>query len=93
MSKLFEIFTTESALNTKSTAIDTLFGYPNAETKTTMYRCGIEKYEGTDWAGCVDDVLVAACSEMTAEQRAVYYDDSDLKSYQWLVDNDWFEPL
>lgn len=92
MTKLFEIFTTESPLTTKSTAIDTLYGYPNDVTKTEEYRIGEEKYQGTDWCGCVDDILQSTCEPMTPEQRAVYYDDSDLKSMEWLNDNNWFDP-
>ena len=34
----YEIFTTESDLNNKSTAIDVLLGYPNVTTETERYR-------------------------------------------------------
>jgi len=92
MVKKFEIFSTEVDLNTKSSAIDVLLGYPNTPNKTTMYRCGLEKYQSTDWVGCVDDNLVDACASMTPAQRLQYYDDSDLKTPQWLVDNNWYPP-
>ncbi len=92
MSKNFEIFTTQSALDTKTSAINTLLNYPDVPSKTDTYREGFQKYQGTDWAGVVDDKLVTACASMTPSERAQYYDDSDLKTYQWLVDNNWYDP-
>ena len=93
MSKLFEIFVDQTSLDIKTSLIDGLLSYPDVPVKTDLYRVGMQKYEGTEWSGTVDQNLVDACAGMTPEQRAIYYDDSDLKSYQWLVDNDWFAPL
>ena len=42
------------------------------------------------WAGDVDDRLVDLCSAMTAEERLLHYKDSDLKTHQFLIDNNWF---
>ncbi len=92
MTKLFEIFSTEIEMKTKDSSINTLLGYPKNKDKMDVYRVGFQKYQGTDWAACVDDELINACSGMTPEQRAQYYDDSDLKSYQWLIDNNWYAP-
>ena len=92
MTALFQIFITESELDTKTANINVLLGYPDPETHTTTYREGFQKYEGTEWAGTVKDDLVEACSGMTPAERLEYYDDSDLKTYQWLSDNDWFPP-
>lgn len=87
----FEIFTVEQDGLTKNSSINTLLGYPDEETKTERYRELIKKYNQSEWAGVVDDDLVNACASMTPSERAVYYDDSDLKTYQWLIDNNWFE--
>jgi len=92
MTKKFEIFEIESELITKSTAIDMLFVYPNAETKTERYREAIKKYDADEWAATVGSDLEEACSDMSESQRLEYYDPSDLKSRQWLVDNEWFSP-
>ena len=92
MAKNYEIFLTESAMDTKTASINTLLNYPDPLCKTETYRKGLLKYQGSDWAAAVDDKLVAACASMTPAERAVYYDDSDLKAYQWLVDNNWFPP-
>ena len=73
MSTNFQIFATQAELDTKDTAIDGLCEYPNAAIKTDTYRNGFQKYQGTDWAGAVNDGLVTACSEMTPEQRLVYF--------------------
>ena len=92
MTKQFEIFSTQSALTTKNTAINTLLGYPNEETDTERYRDNGKWEHPTSglWAGIVGDALVGACSKMTHEERLPYYDDSDLKSYEWMKDNGWF---
>lgn len=92
MTHEFEIFLTQELMDTKTVAIDGLLKYPNVAVKTTAYRAGMKKYQGTDWAATIDHKLVEECEGMTPEERLVYYDDSDLKSYQWLVDNNWFEP-
>lgn len=91
----YEIFNNNTELEIKNHAIDQLLGYPDIETETYRYRPydKIQKYEGTQWAGIVDNNLINACAEMTPEERLQYYDDSDLKSPQWLKDNNWFPPL
>lgn len=88
----FEIFDIENDGNVKTNNINTLLGYPNVTTGTTSYRTLIKKYNADQWAGAVTDELVNACSDMSYEEKLQYYDDSDLKSMQWLNDNDWFEP-
>ena len=88
----YEIFTVESDGTTKNAAIDTLFGYPNAETKTDRYRVLIKKYNANLWAGIVNTNLTDACSQMSPADRAQYYNDSDLKNDQYLIDNGWFAP-
>jgi len=89
----YEIFTTEGALNTKSTAIDILLGYPNAATKTDRYRDVLKHDILSSWAGVVDQNLVDACASMTPTDRLQYYDDTDLKDRQYLIDNGWFPPF
>lgn len=88
----YEIFTLEADGITKNGNIDTLFGYPNATTKTDQYRILIKKYDENLWAGVVDTTLTDACSAMTPTDRANYYDDSDLKNDQYLIVNNWFPP-
>ena len=88
--KQWEIFTVEDDANTKSDAINVLFGYPDSDTE--CYRVLIKKYDENLWGGIVDTALVDACSAMTPAQRAVYYDDSDLKDGQYLNDNNWYPP-
>ena len=88
----YEIFTVEADGITKNDSIDSLFGYPNVGTKTDRYRILIKKYDEDLWAGIVNTNLTDACSEMTPAERAVYYDDSDLKNDQYLIDNNWFPP-
>ncbi len=90
---LFEIFNSLEAIETKDANIDTLYGYPNPETKTITYRDDIKHPTEELWAGVVDDGLVERCSGMTPEERANYYDPSDLKTYQYLEDNGWFPPV
>ena len=89
----YEIFTTESDLNNKSTAIDVLLGYPNVTTETERYRIGFKHHTENLWVGVVDKMLVNACSSMTPTDRLIYYDDSDLKDSQYLIDNGWFPPF
>ena len=69
----------------KSNAINTLLGYTDPNTE--YYRILIKKFDENLWAGIVDTVLIHACAAMTPTQRAVYYDDSDLKDGQYLNDN------
>lgn len=88
--KQWEIFTVEADAITKSDAIDGLFGYPNSDAE--YYRILIKKYDENLWAGIVDTALIDACSAMTPAERAVYYDDSDLKDGQYLNDNNWYAP-
>jgi hypothetical protein len=90
MNKKFEISLIQSDLINKCANIDVLFGYPNLETKTECYREIIKKYDSEEWAGVVGSDLENACSEMSESERLEYYDPSDLKSRQWLVDNGWF---
>lgn len=85
----YEIFTVEADGIAKNSAIDTLFGYPNPATKTDRYRILIKKYDANLWAGIVNTKLTDACSSMTPAERAVYYDDSDLKNDQYLINNGW----
>ena len=92
MPNQYEIFSTETAGNTKTSAINTLFGYPNSVTKTDNYRKLIKKYNVSSWAGPVDQRLIDACAEMTPGARLLYYDYSDLKSEQYLIDNNWYAP-
>ena len=91
MTNQYEIFTVEADGDTKDTAINTLLGYPDPSIKTDRYRILIKHYTQNLWAGVVNDQLTNACSSMTPAQRAVYYNDSDLKTYQYLVDNSWFK--
>lgn len=92
MPNQYEIFGTEEAGNTKTSAIDTLLGYPNSPTKTDNYRGLIKKYNVSSWVGDVDQRLINACASMTPSDRLLHYQDSDLKDYQWMVDNGWFPP-
>ena len=96
--KLFEIFETEEALQAKNILIDKLFGYPKGkgtEHYTERYRDydRLEKYEGTLWAAIVDSDLIDACKNMAEELRIQYYDDSDLKTNEWLIENGWYPPV
>ena len=89
----YEIFNSESDLNTKSVAIDVLLGYPNLETKTLKYRNTFKHKNQTLWAGVVDQTLVDVCQSMTSEECVTYYDNTDLKDHKYLKDNGWFPPL
>ncbi len=92
MGHLYEIFTAEADGDTKNGVIDTTFGLPNTSIKTTFFRKLFKHKDQDLWAGLVDDEVTNACSSMTPEDRALNYDDSDLKTYQNLVDDGWFEP-
>ena len=87
----YEIFTDLAALDIKTTKINLLFDYPNLDTKTTTYRAPIKHKNQDLWAAAVCQKLTIACFGMTSEERALYYDDSDLKDYQFLIDNGWVE--
>ncbi len=88
----YEIFTVEDNWKDKSDAIDGLFGYPDASKGTICYREKIKSYSEEKWAGAVDQTLVDACASMTPTERAVFYDDSDLKDAAYLDANGWFPP-
>ena len=90
MAIYFQIFLTQAEMDEKTDNINVLLGYPNAQTKTETYRDGDQKYEGTSWAAAVNNDLIEACAAMTSQQRADYYDDSDLKTPQWLENNNWW---
>lgn len=85
----YEIFQNKAALLSKNNAINNLLGYPNLETKTENYRRD-DRYEhptSGEWAGAVTDELISA---MTPQEKLSYYDDSDLKTWEWLIENGWF---
>ena len=92
--KLFEIFEDQKDLKVKNALINALFGYPNGK-GTLMYREDDrrKKFEGTQYAGIVDSSLIEACKDMTPEMRLNYYDDSDLKTPEWLTENNWYAPV
>lgn len=87
---MFEIFETKSAGDTKTESINTLLGYPSEGAQT--YRELMKKYEADEWAGVVTSELTSACEKMTYEEKLPYYDENNLKSFQWLKDNEWFVP-
>lgn len=89
----YEIFEDEEAANQKTKNINVLLGYPNLKTGTLTYRDLLKKYEADSWAGCVTNELVNACAEMSYEEKLPYYDESNLESFQWLKDNEWFKPM
>ena len=93
----YEIFTIEINGIAKNDAIDSLFEYPNPATETDRYRGTsddplIKKYDANLWAGIVNTHLTDACASMTPAERAIYYNDSDLKNDQYLIDNGWYAP-
>ena len=71
----FQIFADTALIDTCTTSINTLMGYPNG---ATTYRLNVFPLdpEDTRVAGAVDSILVAACVNMTPEERALYYDDT-----------------
>jgi len=88
---LLEIFVLEADGLAKNTSINTLLGYPNLETKTMRYRNLIKHKDQALWAGAINDELINACEGMGASEKANYYNDSDLKDYQYLLDNNWLD--
>lgn len=90
MTVYFEIFDNLESINTHDSSINNLFGYPNAETKTVTYRKPYKHPVEDLWRGTIKDDLVEACGNMTPEERANYYDPSELVTYQYLLDNGWF---
>ncbi len=77
----------------KIALIETLLGYPNATAKTTDYGI-LPKHPTLDkWYLPVIDALVDACAEKTSEERAQYYDPSELKTYEELDADGFFPPL
>lgn len=97
MTVLYEIFAIKSEGETKNDAIDNLLGYPKPKYLTYDYRKDDEGYfkHYTEelWAGIVEDELTDACDGMTHEQKLPYYNDSDLKDGQYLIDNGWYPPF
>ncbi len=90
MSTGYQIFSLETDFDTKSTAIDGLFGFPTASGDTICYREKIKSDSEELWAGVVKQDLVDACASMTPSERLVFYDDSDLKDAAYLDANGWF---
>jgi hypothetical protein len=81
----YEIFNGGYEVGLEKTArINALLGYPKG--KTLRYRNIFPDDLGVVWAGGVDKILVDACANMTPEERILYYDDSDLKTYQFMED-------
>lgn len=96
MIKLFQIFSNATEMDKTNKSINELLGYLNPE--KNRYRPdsnmeGITKhYEKDLWAAVVSDELTEACTKMAPAEKLKYYDDSDLKTYQWLVENNWYKP-
>lgn len=88
---LYEIFTSLAVFDAKTAKINELYGYPNTETKTETYRQAIKHKDQDLWAGGISLSLQSLCSYMLIEEKALYYNDSDLKDYRELVDSNWFE--
>ena len=91
--KKFQIFNTQNDLESCNIAIDLLLGYPDESVKTYRYR-PYDKLEHSVshlWAGAVTDELVDACIEMSSEERLIYYDENNLKTFEWMKENGWFE--
>lgn len=90
MEVLFEIFTDYSLLEQKNANINKLLGYPNFVTDTYEYRKSRKKYNANVWAAIVGEELVNACKNMTPAERSNYYDEENLKDFEYLIDNGWF---
>lgn len=90
---MYEIFETEKEGDTKTDNINTLLGYPRTKTDTDTYRVLLKKYEADEWAGVVTNELVNACEGMSYDKKLQYYDEKNLKSIQWLIDDKWFKPM
>lgn len=88
----YQIFTTENEADEKEAAIRSLLGIPNISTKTTKYVKKIKHYNQDLWYRVVENVLVAACANMTPSERLAYYDSDNLKTAQYLIDKGWFPP-
>jgi hypothetical protein len=85
----YEIFGTEQEGIEKTNKINTLLGYPKG--LTLRYRKVFSGEEITLYAGAIDQLLIDACLNMTPDERILYYNDTDLKTYQYMEDNG-FDP-
>jgi len=85
----YEICPNMADADAKLAKINVLLGYPNgAQTYRINYL-----HPGTEdlrVVGEVDGILVAACAEMTLEERLTYYNPNELYSLQEVYDEGWF---
>jgi len=95
MQTYYEIFIMQEDMIEKNNAINTLLGYPKNGTENYRPNNRFEHPITHKFAGGINSELTNACSKMTSEEKATYYDDSDLKSWEWLIENGWFtgEPV
>ncbi len=93
--KLYEIFQSHEPLLAKNRKIDVILGYPDGAIKTYRYRADdqLKKYEGTDWAAIVGEDLIAACNDMSEEERLIYFNPVDLRTKEYLEEHGWFPPF
>jgi hypothetical protein len=86
----YEIFPTQADADLKTERINQLFSYPNG---AQTYR---QVYQHPDYpsdlrvTGMVDQKLIKACSKMTTEERALYYDENELYTLAEITEHGWF---
>ncbi|GAG06838.1 unnamed protein product [marine sediment metagenome] len=87
----YEICPTLADADAKLAKINLLLGYPNG---ATTYRPNFlhpaAEPEDLRAIGLVDDKLVTACAEMTAEERLEYYNEENLYTLLEVHNEGWF---